>query len=356
MSTPHQIGIIQADKAPTSAIKWKPLYDHANPITSKVLLRNTHTTDCLPWYGFSRSQNGKDYLYTSIPLSDIQRITINTIEEQVQAILQQHTWSQRFTIQSQDRIYPKYNDCVYYEKKDDGRLYRAYPDLEGELHNTPEKSLSIGALLHVSGVFFDYATDSAKLTYRLLSATYTWTDNKVVRDDVITTYLSAFGEVVPTTDAVEAASVAAGLPTLPIMDDVTEAVVVATTPTAPPAPESPPMDKATFLAALGKIRSINGVHKKMRQIQRSNMEAGFKEWCESEARKVMFNMDRKAKEKVENKKKKTVKPLTLQRDERHPEDVFKVNQATSSSSTTCAMDLELSDWGEDEDEAEPCEE
>ena len=369
--TRMKVGLFQVDKPPQGGIKWKALFDNDNPVTNKLLFRNTHTSELMSWNGFVR-QYGKDYLYTCIPHTNEQHTIIKHIEDQVEALLSQHEWSRSFKLTPTQKIYPKYDSCIFYEKKDDGKLHRVTPDIENELHNTPEKSLTIGAVLQAAGVFFDFATHAAKLTFKLVTATYAWSESGIQCEEVLTNYLSAFGAIA-TAPAAAAAAVSAPPPPPPLQQasgmDIVEAAVsvsgIATTATAAAPPPSQvveaPLDKESFLASLSKLRTVNGIHRRMRQLQKRHMDAGMREWCEQEARRVMFELSAKTTEKKRRKAEedeetavttKKVKPLTLQRQNNGVEQQqFKVVLEQSNDSLGHILSTD-DEEGEEEEEEE----
>ena len=316
-TTSLQVSMQQPEKAPIGSIKWKALYDSANPHINKILIRNTHTQDLLPWKGFVRQRGGKDLLYTRIPLTTEQHNIIAAIEHGVQAILQQYDWCQSFSITPTQGIFPRTENCIFYEKKEDGRLYRTNPDPENELCGSSEKSLSIGALLHITGVFFDFATHQAKLTFRMVSATYAWTDNITAREEVYESYLSVFGEIAS--------------PSLPVVD-IVEAAVLASD--VPATKETECVDKPTFSSMLAKTRTVGGIQKRLKQIQRHSLEAGFKEWAEEEANKAMLAVAERGKKKAEKKKAKLnvfvpTQSTAAAPPPQHPMDVSLVSETES---------------------------
>ena len=292
------------DQPPSGGIKWKALFDDANKQVNKVLIRNTHTHELLPWYGFSRAQ-GKDFVYTSIPVTDEQQNIISIIEQGVQGILLQYDWSMRFTVTPTQKIFPKTDNCCYYEKKEDGRLYRTFPKAEDELHHGDGKALSIGALLQITGVYFDFATNQAKLTFRMVCATYAWSEIATERAEVYSSYLSAFGEIIDSS-----------APALPPAMDILEASVM-TSDIVPSIAiglsSDEPSDKETFLNTLSKTRSVGGIQKRLKQLQRRSFDAGFNAWAANEAQKAILALTEKAKRK--EKKEKKVKSVTFAQDE-----------------------------------------
>ena len=346
-ATRIQATLTQADKAPLGSVKWKALYDADNSVTNKILFCNTHTSDLMPWSGFVRHRS-KDYIYTYVPHTNEQHHTIiNTIETQVSQILSQHEWSRSFKLMTTQKIYPKAEDCIFYEKREDGQLYPVKPDIEGELHNTPEKSLSIGAVLQVTGVFFDFATHTAKLTFKLVSATYAWAITAMVHEEVLAKYLAVFGPIASkdqqpaqavNMDIVEAAASVAGISVMP-----------------PPSSETP-LDKESFLASLSKLRTVGGIQRKMRQLQKRQMESGFREWCEQEARRAMFALSAKDAEKKRRKAEeeeaataavKKVKPFTLQRQNNMNNFKVVLEEADPIGGTLISTDDEEEDMDED---------
>lgn len=307
-----QVAMAQPSKAPQGGVKWKALFDNDNPISNKILFCNTHTSELLPWYGFICR---KDFTYTCIPLSNEQHMIITNVETQVEKILGQHEWSGSFKLTPTQKIFPKTEGCEFFEKREDGCLHRTNPDIEGELHNSQEKSLHVGALLQVTGVFFDFATHLAKLTYKLVSATYTWTVHSVGKDTILSNYLSIFGPIAPEQPSPPPQSQAQ----TSAMDIVEVAAAVSGITTATPQHE--PLDKESFLVSLSKIRTVGGIHRRMRQLQKQELDAGLREWCEHEARRVMYEITAKQEEKKRRKEmeemeeptSKKVKPFTLQR-------------------------------------------
>ena len=193
--TQMEVAMAQPNKPPLGGIKRKALFDNNNAMTSKILFCNSHTPELMPWIGFIR-QPGKDFTFTSIPFtSEKQRTVMKSVEAQVTKILGHNQWSKEFSLTPTEVIYAKTTGCRFCEKREDGSLYPTKPDVEGELHNSPEKSLRVGALLQVTGVFFDFATKRAKLTYKLVSAAYSWTQNQAT-SHVVSSYLSLFGPIV----------------------------------------------------------------------------------------------------------------------------------------------------------------
>ena len=149
----------------------------------------------MPWIGFIR-QPAKTSHTSTIPITnEQQRTVIKSVEAQVTKILGYNQWSKEFSLTPTEVIFPKTTGCRFFEKREDGSLYPSKPDVEGELHNSPEKSLQVGALLQVTGVFLDFATKRAKLTYKLVSAAYAWTQNQAT-SHVVSSYLSIFGPIV----------------------------------------------------------------------------------------------------------------------------------------------------------------
>ncbi|MEL7522026.1 MAG: hypothetical protein AAGJ80_10500 [Cyanobacteria bacterium J06553_1] len=334
----------QPSKAPLGGVKWKALFDNNNPICNKILFCNTHTAELLPWYGFVRR---KDFTYTCIPLSNEQHTIINNVETQVEKILAQHEWSGSFKLTPTQKIFPKAESCEFFEKRKDGCLHRINPDIEGELHNSQEKSLNVGALLQVTGVFFDFATHAAKLTFKLVSATYAWTLHSTNKEDIVTSYLSVFGPIAPPSPPPPQPQVQTSA-----MDIVEAAAAVSGIATTTPQHE--PLDKESFLASLSKIRTVGGIHRRMRQLQKLEMEVGLREWCEHEARRVMYDITNKQEEKKRRKEaaaeemeeptSKKVKPFTLQR-QNNGTSQFKVIMEQSNDSLAQILDTD----DEDED-------
>ena len=284
-TTRFQVSMAQAGSVPLGGVKWKALFDNDNTLTNKILFCNTHTSELMSWMGFKRN---KDYVFTCIPYTDEQRESvINAVEEQVSKLLTQHEWSRNFQLVPTNKIYPKAEGCVFYEKREDGLLYGVNPDIEGELHNTPEKCLSVGALLHINGVYFDFATYKAKLTFKLVSATYSWTKTPAAREEILMSYLSAFGPIAtasPQQHQEEQSKSA----------DIVEAAVAASGITTTPGEETTSVfDKEAFLASLSKMRSVGGVQRKMRQLRKQQIRDDVIEWCEREARHVMFALSKK---------------------------------------------------------------
>lgn len=333
--TQIQAALTQPDKAPLGGIKWKALFDNGNPISNKILFVNNHTADLLSWYGFQRS---KDFTYTSIPLSNEQHTIINNVEAQVEKILSQYEWSRSFKIKPTEKIFPKTDGCIFYEKCEDGRLHRTEPDIE-DLHNSPQKSLQVGAVLQITGVFFDFTTHSAKLTFKMLSATYAWVihANATSKEDIAKSYLSVFGPIAPeektgpqqpqnnAMDIVEAAAAVSGI-----------------TPST-----SPPFDKESFVTSLSKLRTVGGIHRRMRQLQKTVMDDSMREWCEQEAQRQMFALSSKLEEKKRRKieeeaaapANKKVKLITLQRSD----DQLKVVKENESWEAIFSTDEEEMD-------------
>lgn len=297
-----QVVLAYPDKAPNGGIKWKPLYDQSNSLTNKVLLRNTHNQELLPWIGFVHHPN-KDYCYTRVPLSDEQLNLINRIEEGVQALLQQNEWSSKFKMMRTEKVYPRTSDCIFFEKREDGRLYRTHPtDAEKYFKNSEEKELQIGAVLHLSGVYFDFANLNAKLTFRMVSATYKWTACAMQKESVFASYLTPFGEIVctPSEASHDGESV-----------DPIEAAAIMASITPPPIETSTSLttDRESFMTALSKTRSVKGVEKRLKLVQRKTKDSIFRQWCEEEARKAIAALDMKTK-----KKEKKVKPIKIAKD------------------------------------------
>ena len=297
----NRITLSEMERAPSGAVKWKALFDNTNPITNKVLLRSTHTEDLIPWQGFGCQ---KDHIFTSIPLSEDQRRVIRAIEERVSQFLKRQEWSQTFKMLQTEKIFPRYGDCVFFEKKEDGCLHRVEADF-GTLHNSAEKTLTAAALLHLSGVYFDYSKHLAKLTFKLVSLVYQWTDSNKSCEDICTNYMTFYGKLAGaslSTDIVEEAVKASGLDSVSVTSEV--------------APAS--NDKESFLASLAKIRTANGVRKRLNKIRRdksSEAEPGFLDWAQEQALKHMFALKAKA-DKDEEKKRvqlaQLMKPLQSQ--------------------------------------------
>ena len=337
-ATKMQVSMAQPDTAPLGGVKWKPLYDNDNPFSNKILFCNTHTSELMEWHGFNR-QRGKDYMYTCIPFTSEQHETIiKTVETQVSHILSQHEWSRSFKLIPTQKIFPKSEYCLFYEKRDD-QLHRTHPDIE-ELRNTPEKSLSIGALLQAAGVYFDFVTHVAKLTFKLVSATYAWSDTEEVREELVANYLSVFGRIASEERSLlqqqqqqkkKKKTMAPPAPPPPLasqvqqqasaMDIVEVAATVSGISTMQTPETPPPLDKESFLASLSKLRTVGGIQRKMKQLQKRQMDDNLREWCDREATRVMFALSAKDAQKRQHKADeeevaiaaKKVKPFTLQR-------------------------------------------
>ena len=278
--------MVQPEKAPCGTIKWKALYDNDNPL-NRILIRNTHDTQLLPWYGYIRQRGNDQHQYTCIPITDEQHKIITAIETALQAMMQQHDWSKNFTLTPTQKIYPKSDGCMFYEKREDGRLHRTTPDVEGELHNTPERSLTIGALIQLSGIYYNFANLQAKVTYRMVSATYQWTSNMEKQEEVYEKYLSVFGEISsPSPEPVEASIIASG--------DNNAGMTVTIE-------ENEPDKKEAFQQVLMKTRTVGGIAKCLRKvIKKKNVENGFIQWCEAEAHKATLALEeRTARKKAE---------------------------------------------------------
>ena len=361
--TQIQVTMAQPSKAPVSGIKWKALFDNNNAMSNnKILFCNSHTAEMMPWIGFVR-QPGKDFTYTSISLSDEQRrCVIGSVEAQVSKILSQHEWSRQFSLTPTEKIYPKSVDCTFYEKREDGNLYPVNPDVE-ELHNSPEKGLQVGALLQVAGVFSDFATHKAKLTFKLVSAAYAWTQHQAT-SLMAASYLSKFGPVVLAEElqqqqqqkqqqqpqpqpmnVIEAAAAVSGI----IQEEQQQQQQVIE------------FDKEAFLASLAKLRTPGGIHRKMRQLQKVPMDTSTREWCEREARRVMYDISAKTEEKRRRKAaeeeedeaappSKKGKPVTLQRQSN--EEAFQMvpDQSNDSLGRILLTDDEGDEEGDEDEE------
>jgi hypothetical protein len=304
MSSAHRINLSDAETAPVGAVKWKALFDNGNPLTSKILLRSTHTEELIPWYGFGST---KDFVFTNIPLTKDQNEVVKAIEGQLAQLLQRQSWSESFKVVRTEKIFPRYGDCTFYEKKEDGCLYRTEPDVGLELRSSVEKSLDAAALLQVTGVFFDYSKHLAKLTFKLVSLVYQWADANKSREDICVSYMSMYGKLADSTDAtadvVEAAVKAAGLDSA-----VTETG-----------------DKEKFLASLFKIRTVNGVRKKINKLRRDSaneVDRDFMRWAEEQGLKHSFALKAKANKEEEKKREQLIsmmKPLQQQQQQQQPQ-------------------------------------
>ena len=360
--TQIQVAMAQPNKAPVSGIKWKALFDNNNAMSNnKILFCNSHTAELLPWIGFVR-QPGKDFTYTSIPISnEQQRCVIGSVEAQVSKILSQHEWSRPFSLTPTEKIYPKATGCSFYEKREDGNLYPVNPDVEGELHNSPEKNLQVGALLQVAGVFFDFATHKAKLTFKLVSAAYAWTQHQA-NSLVVASYLSTFGPVVME-EQQQQQQTPPMIPPQPEPMNVIEAAAAVSGITQQQQQQQQQaieFDKEAFLVSLAKLRTPGGIHRKMRQLQKVAMDASTRDWCEREARRVMYDISAKNEEKRRRKAaeeeeedeaappSKKVKPFTLQRQSN--EEAFKVLPNDQSNDSLGRILLTDEEGEEDEEE------
>ena len=187
-----EVEMAQPKKAPVGSVKWKALFDRK---ANKILFRNTNEPELMSWMGIVRP-SGKEYTFTTIPVTNEQKHgIISNIEAQVAQILSENEWSQNFHVMSTERIFPKTDNCIYYEKQQDGQLHPVNPDVEGgELRNSSEKSLQVGALLQVNGVSFDFANDTAKLTFKLVTAVYSWSQHETT-SELASTYLTMFGPI-----------------------------------------------------------------------------------------------------------------------------------------------------------------
>lgn len=351
-TTNIQVVMAQPSKPPPGGIKWKALFDSQNPMSNKILFCNSITSELLPWIGFVRP-TGKEFTFTTIPISHEQQAVVNNIEAQVVQLLSQYDWCREFALAKTETIYPKTANCTFYERREDGRLYHTKP-VEGDLHNTPEKNLHVGALLHVNGVYFDYAKHTAKLTFKLVSATYSWTEQETA-EDLSSSYFAMFGPIVsegqpkpPPQQPLQQPKPQPLLPSQPtpqqsqLFDAVEMAASVSGIATAQQ--EQLPFDREAFLTSLSKARSVNGVNRKMRLLQKEPMDSITRKWCESEACRVMYALSKREDEKKRRKEveeeeeedttpvSKKLKPLTLQRQNNGAAEYFKVVTEQSNDS------------------------
>ena len=357
-TTNIQVVMAQPSKPPPGGIKWKALFDSQNPMSNKILFCNSNTSELLPWIGFVRP-TGKEFTFTTIPISHEQHAVVNNIEAQVAQLLSQYDWSREFALTKTETIYPKTANTTFYERREDGRLYPTKP-VEGELHNTPEKNLHIGALLHVNGVYFDYAKHTAKLTFKLVSATYSWTEQETA-EDLSSSYFAMFGPIVsmgqpkpPPQQPLQQPKPLLPTPQQPQLFDAVE-MAASVSGIVTTQQEQHKFDREAFLTSLAKARSVNGVHRKMRLLQKEPMDSITREWCESEARRAMYALSKKDVEKKRCKEEeedttpvsKKLKPLTLQRQNNGAAECFKVMTEQSNDSLGHIFDTD--DEEEDED-------
>lgn len=95
------------------------------------------------------------------------------------------------------KTYPKCENCTFYEKREDGRLYQTEAEIGFALRNSPERSLVFGAVLKISGIYFNFNSHHAKLTFRLLSVSYSWRDLVTEQDKICKDFVTFLEKSLP---------------------------------------------------------------------------------------------------------------------------------------------------------------